>query len=85
LEEENADLDLSALESDSDLGDFGDLGDLEDEGGFSDSDEITTKLDLAQAYIEMGDNDGARSMLEEVVEAGNDEQKQQAQDLLSKI
>ncbi len=80
--EEHDDLDLSALESDSD---FGDLGDLEDEGGFSDSDEITTKLDLAQAYIEMGDNDGARSMLEEVVEGGNDEQKQQAQDLLSKI
>jgi pilus assembly protein FimV len=78
-EEESGALDLSDLE------DFGELGDLGEEGMLGDSDEIATKLDLAQAYIEMGDNDGARSMLEEVAEAGNDEQKQQAQELLSKI
>jgi len=79
-------LDLSDLESaSSDFGDFDDLGDLDEEGLLSDSDEIATKLDLAQAYIEMGDNEGARSMLEEVAEAGNDEQKQQAQELLSKV
>jgi pilus assembly protein FimV len=85
-EEEFGSLDLGELESESgDLDEFGDLGDLEDDAMLSDSDEITTKLDLAQAYIEMGDNDGARSMLEEVVEGGNDEQKQQAQELLSKI
>jgi len=82
-------LDLSGLEGASgdldDFGDLGDLGDFDDEGMMGDSDEVATKLDLAQAYIEMGDNDGARSMLEEVAEAGNDEQKQQAQELLSKI
>lgn len=65
------------------LGEFGDLGDLGDlDGG---EDEMTTKLDLAQAYAEMGDAEGARSMLEEVVAAGNSEQVQQAQALLSRI
>ncbi|MCW9089252.1 MAG: hypothetical protein OQK54_06955 [Gammaproteobacteria bacterium] len=80
-----ASLDLGELDSGDELGDYDDLGDLDEEGILSDSDEITTKLDLAQAYIEMGDNEGARSMLEEVVEAGNDEQQQQAQALLDKI
>ena len=79
-------LDMSELEgTGGELEEFGDLGDLDDEGLLSDSDEIATKLDLAQAYIEMGDSDGARSMLEEVAEAGNDDQKQQAQELLAKI
>lgn len=84
-EDEGFDLDMSELES---IGsDLGGLGDLDDDGMFSDGDgdEIATKLDLAQAYIEMGDNDGARSMLEEIVEGGNDDQKQQAQALLARI
>jgi len=85
-EEGEFSLDLDELESSAGGADeLGDLGDLDEDSLLDEGDEITTKLDLAQAYIEMGDNDGARSMLEEVVEAGNDEQKQQAQDLLSKI
>lgn len=81
-----AELDIGDLGSEDDFGDLGDLGDLDDDESMLDEgDEITTKLDLAQAYIEMGDNEGARSMLEEVVEGGNDEQKQQAQELLDKI
>ncbi len=88
-EEDSFDLDMSALESGGDdlggLGGLDDLGDLDDDGMFGDSDEIATKLDLAQAYIEMGDSDGARSMLEEVAEGGNSEQKQQAQELLARI
>ncbi|MFO7593541.1 MAG: FimV/HubP family polar landmark protein [Pseudomonadota bacterium] len=75
-------LDMGDLDSVDELDDF---GDLDEEGVLSDSEEMTTKLDLAQAYIEMGDNEGARGMLEEVVEGGNDEQKQQAQELLSKV
>lgn len=47
------------------------------------TDEITTKLDLARAYIDMGDNEGAKSILEEVVNEGNDQQKQDAQGLLN--
>jgi len=44
--------------------------------------EVGTKLDLARAYIDMGDPDGARNILEEVIEEGNDTQKGEAQDLL---
>ena len=47
--------------------------------------EIGTKLDLARAYVDMGDPDGARSILEEVVEDGDEQQKQEAQDLLDKL
>ena len=46
-------------------------------------DEMATKLDLAKAYVELGDKDSAKSILDEVIADGNDEQKQQAQDLLS--
>jgi pilus assembly protein FimV len=71
------------------LDDFGDLGDLDDLGDLgeldSGEDEITTKLDLAQAYAEMGDAEGARSMLEEVIVVGSAEQKQQAQALIDKL
>jgi pilus assembly protein FimV len=48
-------------------------------------DETATKLDLAKAYIDMGDSEGARSILEEVIAEGNDSQKQQAENLVSQI
>ncbi len=48
-------------------------------------DEIATKLDLAKAYVELGDKDSAKTILDEVMAAGNDEQKQQAQDLLGQV
>ena len=44
--------------------------------------QIETKLDLAKAYIDMGDIDGARSTLEEVMQEGSDEQKREAEELL---
>jgi FimV-like protein len=47
--------------------------------------EIGTKLDLARAYIDMGDPDGARSILAEVLAEGSDAQKQEAQRLLDGI
>lgn len=51
----------------------------------TDSDEAATKLDLARAYYEMGDYDGAREILDEVVNEGNEEQIKDAQRLLAKI
>ena len=48
-------------------------------------DEAATKLDLARAYIDMGDAEGARGILEEVMAEGNPEQKKQAQDLVAQI
>ncbi|MFK0094625.1 FimV/HubP family polar landmark protein [Pseudomonas sp. NPDC090592] len=52
---------------------------------FSGSDEVATKLDLARAYIDMGDNQGARDILDEVVKDGDDGQRQEAEDMLSRL
>jgi pilus assembly protein FimV len=48
-------------------------------------DEVQTKLDLAQAYIDMGDTDGAKGIIDEVLAEGNSSQKQAAMGLLSKL
>ncbi|QAU23462.1 fimbrial protein FimV [Dyella sp. M7H15-1] len=55
-----------------------DFGDLHD-------DPIDTKLDLARAYLDMGDSDGARAMLEEVLHEGSQMQKDVARTLMAKI
>ncbi|GLQ96594.1 FimV/HubP family polar landmark protein [Dyella mobilis] len=55
-----------------------DFGELHD-------DPIDTKLDLARAYLDMGDPDGARAMLEEVLHEGSQMQKDVAQTLMAKI
>jgi pilus assembly protein FimV len=49
------------------------------------SDEVGTKLDLAKAYIDMGDPEGARSILSEVMDEGSSTQKEEAQELLGQI
>ncbi len=51
----------------------------------SGSDEASTKLDLARAYIEMDDKEGARDILEEVAIEGNTEQQQQAKELMDQL
>jgi pilus assembly protein FimV len=48
----------------------------------SDADEISTKLDLARAYVEMGDLDGAKDILDEVLAEGNESQKSEANAML---
>ena len=47
--------------------------------------EVGTKLDLARAYVDMGDPGGARSILEEVLDEGDEGQRQQAQSLLDSL
>jgi pilus assembly protein FimV len=49
------------------------------------TDEVATKLDLARAYIDMGDAEGARSILDEVTQEGNAAQKKEAQELMRQI
>ena len=51
----------------------------------ADADEAATKLDLARAYMDMGDNEGARDILAEVAHEGNEQQREEAVDLLSRI
>jgi len=47
--------------------------------------DAATKLDLAKAYQEMGDVEGAREILQEVLHEGDDTQKAEAQVLLAKL
>jgi pilus assembly protein FimV len=47
--------------------------------------EVATKLDLAKAYEDMGDKDGARELLNEVLKEGDAAQKGQAQQMLSSL
>jgi FimV-like protein len=47
--------------------------------------EVGTKLDLARAYMDMGDPEGARNILEEVLNEGSVAQKQEAQRLLQSL
>ncbi len=67
------------------------LGDLDDDLSFMDlghhdddlkETQVSTKLDLARAYLDMGDMEGARNTLEEVMMEGNDDQKKEAEELL---
>lgn len=51
----------------------------------SGTDEVATKLDLAQAYIDMGDKDGARDILGEVLSEGDDGQKSEAKEMLARL
>ncbi|MFL1491429.1 FimV/HubP family polar landmark protein [Pseudomonas antarctica] len=62
------------------------LGGDEPEFDFlSGTDEVATKLDLAQAYIDMGDADGARDILSEVLTEGDEAQRGEAKEMLGKI
>lgn len=73
-------LDPVEMPADSDAADLEfDIGDLDD------IDEAETKLDLAAAYVDMGDPDGARSILNEVLDEGSEEQRKRANDLLASL
>jgi pilus assembly protein FimV len=76
-----APMDLSAISLD--------LGSAGEPSGASSNDpkwqEVATKLDLAKAYDEMGDKDGARELLNEVMQDGDAAQKGQAEQLLTKL
>ena len=59
-------------------------GETGDEGeGIEDA--VATKLELARAYLDIGDVEGARGMLEEVAFEGNERQQQEARRLLDEI
>lgn len=51
----------------------------------TDMDEMETKLDLAKAYTDMEDAESAQFILEEILLKGNNRQKQEAEELLSKL
>lgn len=101
LDEVNAELDKLASDLDSPSADAAaplfaehtaetasvlDEVDGEDDFDFlSGADEAATKLDLARAYIDMGDTEGARDILDEVLSEGSDAQQQEARQLLENL
>lgn len=50
-----------------------------------DAHAVETKLDLARAYLEMGDQEGARSLLDEVQVEGSEQQRAQGQKLAAQL
>lgn len=74
------DFDLSdiSLELDAEPADMG----LDDGAAAG---EMATKLDLAIAYQEIGDKEGARELLDEVVKGGTPEQTEKAKSLLLEL
>ncbi len=64
---------------------FESSSDLMPELDISANEEVTTKLDLAKAYEEMGDLEGARELLQEVLREGDATQRETAQNLLARI
>ena len=69
------------------LGQETDADDADDDGfDFGDAEDAAeTKLDLAQAYIEMGDAEGAQDILTEVLGEGNAKQRELARSLLDSL
>ncbi|MGF1644664.1 MAG: FimV/HubP family polar landmark protein [Thiotrichales bacterium] len=63
------------------------LEDVEDEFTVltTGADEMNTKLDLAKAYIDMGDDEGAREALEEVISQGTGDQRDEAEKLMAQL
>lgn len=54
-------------------------------GSEADSEEADTKLELARAYEEMGDNEGALELLQEVLGEGSARQKQVAREMIGRL
>jgi pilus assembly protein FimV len=59
-----------------------DEGDEDDEAPELSNDDADVKLDLAQAYLSMGDSDSARTLLEEIISGGSKAKRARAQELL---
>ena len=77
--------DDEAIEFDFDDDEDLDLGEFDDDDDLNLDEDTSSKLDLARAYIEMGDNDGAKPLLQEVLAEGDDVQVSEANELLGNI
>ena len=51
----------------------------------SEDDEMASQLDLAKAYIELGDNENAKTILDEIIAQGSDAFRKQAEELIGQI
>lgn len=77
LDEEDINFDMEmAFDDSNSQNDTGGVSDL------TDMDELETKLDLARAYIDMGDDDSAKEIVKEVLQHGTEEQQKIAKALM---
>ncbi len=86
LDQLSGDLEMNSSDSGLEMPDLtsADLT-ADDSLSLGNADEMDTMMDLAKAYIDMGDNDSASSALGEIVKSGNPEQRSEAETLLRKI
>ena len=80
--DDDGEIDLTDEASDLGLSTDDDLGGM-DLSEPLDAEEVNTKLDLSKAYLDMGDHEGARDILQEVIAGGNAEQKKEAEELMA--
>jgi len=80
-----ASLDLSPISLDLEPATVSSDGAQAAAGGAGRWQEMATKLDLASAYEEIGDKEGARELLQEVIKGGDNSQQQKARAMLGKI
>ena len=80
LDGSDSDIELEETDADEE-----DLTEVDGWSLLESADEVETKLDLARAYMDMEDEEGAREILAEVVRDGSDKQKQEATALLENI
>ncbi len=82
-------MDLDSLLSEEQEGEGLDYGDEAEEEtavpGPGEGDEADTKIDLARAYVDLGDEAGARELLEEVIEEGAETQRENARRILAEL
>lgn len=83
LDLSNIDLDLDSV--DASQGSDDGMPSLDDSGMGGEQDEVDTKLDLARAYEDMGDSEGARELIEEVMREGSPDQVAKAKDMLARL
>ena len=76
LTDDDEDIDVSSISIDDDD---------DDSYTMSDEDETATKLELAYAYQKMGDADGAKEILLEVIKEGTESQIKEAKELIKVV
>lgn len=83
MDEPVAETDVSKSEVPIDLG--LEIGSVADDMEFAADDPVQTKIDLARAYIDMGDVEGAREILQEAEQEGSPAQQNLAKSLLAEL
>jgi pilus assembly protein FimV len=81
--EDEFDLGIEEEETPSAPAELNESADLSED--LADDDEVETKLDLARAYADMGDKEGAENILQEVLSEGSDAQKEEAESLIKSL